>query len=104
NLPCLPMGPDANAQLLDIARVLLAEDDEKLPETLLHRVLQATGAQRGFIAVRQGESFEQKFAVRFDRASSDADRRFSRGLVRQAIETRAIVRSSPSVEQSVQAS
>jgi len=98
------MGPDANEQLLDIARVLLAEDDEKLPETLLHRVLQATGAQRGFIAVRQGESFEQKFAVRFDRASSDADRRFSRGLVRQAIETRAIVRSSPSVEQSVQAS
>ncbi|HVE83045.1 MAG TPA: sigma 54-interacting transcriptional regulator [Myxococcales bacterium] len=98
------MAPDAHAQLLDIARVLLAEEDEKLPETLLHRVLQATGAHRGFIAVREGASFEQKFAVRFDRASSDADRKFSRGLVRQAIETRAIARSSPSVEQSVQAS
>jgi len=103
------MGPDAYPLLFEIARVLLVEDDDRLPEVLLHRVLQATGAHRGFIAVREDGSFEQKFAVRFDRASHEADRRFSRSLVRRAIETGAIARvpdgeSAPSVEQSVDAS
>ena len=103
------MGPDAYPLLFEIARVLLVEDDDKLPEVLLHRVLQATGAHRGFIAVREDGAFEQKFAVRFDRASHEADRRFSRSLVRRAIETGRIARfpdadSAPSVEQSVDAS
>src|SRR5262245_61919061 len=81
------MGPDAYALLFDIAKVLLVEGDDRLPEILLHRVLQATGAHRGFIAVREEGSFEQKFAVRLDRASHEADRKFSRSLVRRAIET-----------------
>ncbi|WP_437966606.1 sigma 54-interacting transcriptional regulator [Sorangium sp. So ce260] len=82
--------------LLQIVRILLSEDDDaRTPELLLGVVIETTGADRGFIVVREGGSFEQKFAVRFDRATiTDEERRFSRGLVRQAIETRQIVRLS----------
>ncbi|WP_437991588.1 sigma-54-dependent Fis family transcriptional regulator [Sorangium sp. So ce145] len=87
---------DLYPSLLQIVRILLSEDDDaKAPELVLRRVLEATGADRGFIVVREDGSYEQKFAVHFDKAKiSDKERKFSRGLVRQAIETRQIVHLS----------
>ncbi|WP_437569385.1 sigma-54-dependent Fis family transcriptional regulator [Sorangium sp. So ce542] len=87
---------DLYPALLKIVRILLSEDDDvRTPELLLGLVIEATGADRGFIVVREGGSYEQRFAVCFDRATiTDEERRFSRGLVRQAIETRQIVRLS----------
>ncbi|WP_437632951.1 sigma-54-dependent Fis family transcriptional regulator [Sorangium sp. So ce854] len=84
---------DLYPALLQLVRILLSEDDDaRTPELLLGLVIEATGADRGFIVVREGDSYEKKFAVRFDRATiSDEQRTFSRGLVRQAIETRQIV-------------
>jgi Nif-specific regulatory protein/two-component system response regulator HydG len=82
-----------DATLLQIAKLLLGEDDDgRAPEILLRRVLEAVSAGRGFIVVREDGSYEQRFAVRFERSTlSDAERRWSRGLVRQAIETRQLV-------------
>lgn len=82
--------------LLEIAKALLAEEgDETAPEILLRRVLEATGTDRGFIVVREGDSYEEKFDIRFDRsAMTSAARQFSRSLVRQAIETRQIIHSA----------
>jgi transcriptional regulator with GAF, ATPase, and Fis domain len=82
--------------LLDIAKLLLSEEDgERAPEILLGRVLEATGADRGFIVVREGDSFERKFDVRFHRDELSApERRFSRTVVRQAIQERTLLHSS----------
>jgi Nif-specific regulatory protein/two-component system response regulator HydG len=87
---------DLYPSLLQIAKILLSEDDdERAPEILLRRVLEATGADRGFIVVSEGGSYAQKFATHFDReALSDKERKWSRGLVRQAIETQRIVHLS----------
>ena len=83
------------ASLFHIARLLLTEDDDqRAPEVLFRRVLEATGAERGFIVVREGASFEQRFDVCFDReALSSQERRWSRTLVRSAIATRAVLDS-----------
>jgi transcriptional regulator with GAF, ATPase, and Fis domain len=87
---------DADAALLDIARRLLSEDDEqKTPEILLRRVLESTGAERGFIVLREHASFEQKFDVEFDRERiSHPERDFSRTLVRRALESGQILYSA----------
>jgi Nif-specific regulatory protein/two-component system response regulator HydG len=83
------------ATLFHIAQILLSEDDDqRTPEVLFRRVLEATGAERGFIVVREGASFEQRFDVCFDReALSSHERRWSRTLVRRAITTRAVLDS-----------
>jgi Nif-specific regulatory protein/two-component system response regulator HydG len=87
---------DLYRSLHAIAKLLLSEDDDdRTPELLLRRVLEAVEGERGFIVVREEGSYEQRFAVRFDRAAlSDEERRFSRSLVRQAIETRQLVHLS----------
>lgn len=84
---------DLYPSLLEIARLLLSEDDDaRAPEILLRRVLEATGGDRGFIVVRKDGTYEQRFSVRFGRAeTSEGERRFSRTLVRQAIDERRIV-------------
>jgi transcriptional regulator with GAF, ATPase, and Fis domain len=86
---------DLYRSLFEMSKLLLSQEDgEKTAEVLLRRVLEATGAERGFIVVRQGETYEQKFDVRYDRAwASPEERRFSRSLVRQALETGAILDS-----------
>jgi transcriptional regulator with GAF, ATPase, and Fis domain len=91
---------DRYRALYEIAKLLLSEDDSRATaEILLRRLLGATGAERGFIVVREGESFEQKFDVHFDRERlSGRERQFSRTLVRRAIETQQIL-YSPNVEQ-----
>jgi GAF domain-containing protein len=55
------------------------------------------GAERGFVVVREGQGYEQKFDVRYDRARcSEAELSFSRSLVRHVLATREII-DSPSV-------
>ncbi len=86
---------DLYASLFEVTRILLSEDDSaKTPEILFRRVLEATGAARGFIVAREGGSYEQKFQVRFDRGDLSRERReFSRTLVRAAIAGKAMVHS-----------
>jgi transcriptional regulator with GAF, ATPase, and Fis domain len=86
--------------LYEIAKMLLSEDDaDKRAEILLSRVLEATEAERGFIVVREGDSYEQKFDIRFDRADVTAEeRRFSRSLVRQAIEGQELIEATNLME------
>jgi transcriptional regulator with GAF, ATPase, and Fis domain len=81
--------------LFQIAKLLLAEEeDERAPEILLRRVLEATSAKRGFIVLRVGEAFEEKCNVEFSgEALSKEERRFSRSLVRRAIETKEVLYS-----------
>ena len=79
---------DLYRSLFDISRVLLAQaDGGGTAEVLLRKVLESTEAERGFIVVREGASYEQKFDVRYDRVwSSPEERRFSRSLVREVLE------------------
>ncbi|MFO0552544.1 MAG: sigma 54-interacting transcriptional regulator [Polyangiaceae bacterium] len=84
-----------NDPRVDIAKLLLAQQDEvRTAEVLLTRMLELTGADRGFVVAREGDQFNPKFAVRFDTAADDAPARFSRSLVRQALVDNAIVHSS----------
>ncbi|MDX1998748.1 MAG: sigma 54-interacting transcriptional regulator [Thermoanaerobaculia bacterium] len=80
---------DLYRELFQISRLLLAEpDDERAPELLLRRIVEITGAESGFVVVREEGSFQPRFDVDYDRASRSAEeRRFSRTLVREAIET-----------------
>ncbi|NUP09895.1 MAG: sigma 54-interacting transcriptional regulator [Polyangiaceae bacterium] len=73
--------------------LLSATDGAQTAELLLRQVLEVTQAARGFIVVREGDTFEKKFDVQFDALSNDA-RRFSRSLVRHAIATRQVVHSA----------
>jgi Nif-specific regulatory protein/two-component system response regulator HydG len=80
--------------LIQISKLLLSEHQDKTPELLLRRVLEATGAERGFIVVRDGEEYVQRFHVGFEPAGvSSQERTFSRTLVRQAIQTGELIYS-----------
>jgi len=90
-------GPvDFYPSLLEIAKLVLREDGgDRTAEVLLRRVVELAEADRGFIVVRQGDGFEQRFAVAFDPASVTREqRRFSRSLVRLAIQTKQQVTSA----------
>jgi Nif-specific regulatory protein/two-component system response regulator HydG len=80
-------------ELFEIAKVLLAEEDyERATETLLRRVVERTGADSGLLVVREEGSYRQKFEVGEPRDQlSAAERRFSRTLVREAIERRELL-------------
>lgn len=85
---------DLHLWLFEFAKALLSESDGPAPDVILQRLLSATEAERGFIVVREGDSFVQRFDVCFGRdAISKEERRFSRGLVRGVIESREIVHS-----------
>ncbi|MFL6196572.1 MAG: sigma-54 interaction domain-containing protein [Thermoanaerobaculia bacterium] len=79
--------------LYQISKLLLAEDDaERAPEVLLRRIVERCGAETGFVVVREAGSFQQKFDVGYDREQrSAAERRYSRTLVREAIETGKVI-------------
>jgi transcriptional regulator with GAF, ATPase, and Fis domain len=90
---------DVYAALFEIAKLLLSEDEEKTAEILLRRVLEHTGAERGFIVVREDGKYTERSQVHFDRgARSKEERRCSRGLIRQAIESGEIL-YSPNLQQ-----
>ena len=80
-------------ELFQISKLLLAEeDDERAPEILLRRIVERCGAETGFVVVREEGSFQQKFDVGYDREQrSAAERRYSRTLVREAIETGTVL-------------
>ena len=86
--------------LLEIIGVLASEADvDAMVRLLLERLLALSGADRGFVVVRDGESYVNKFDVGFDRAAvSTAERRFSRALVRLAIESREPIYSPSAAE------
>jgi Nif-specific regulatory protein/two-component system response regulator HydG len=83
-------GPEAVRRLLEIIGVLASEADvDAMARLLLERLLTLSGATRGFVVVREGESYVDKFDVGFDRSAvCTAERRFSRALVRLAIDSR----------------
>jgi transcriptional regulator with GAF, ATPase, and Fis domain len=80
-------------ELFEISKLLLAEEgSERAAETLLRRLVERCGAESGFLVVREEGSYRQRFEVGSSREErSDLERRFSRTLVRQAIETGAVV-------------
>src|SRR5262249_37249538 len=86
--------------LFEISKLLLSQEDGgRTAEALLQHVVAATSAERGFIVVRQGASFEQKCDVRYDRAwTSPEARKFSRSLVRQAIAGGELIESANLLE------
>jgi Nif-specific regulatory protein/two-component system response regulator HydG len=87
---------DFYPSLLEIAKLVLREDGgDRTAEVLLRRVVELTEADRGFIVVREGDAYEQRFAVAFDaEVVSREQRRFSRSLVRLAIQTKQQVSSA----------
>ena len=76
--------------MLEIIAGLVSEAEvDATARRLLEQLLALCGAARGFVVVRDGDSYIDKFDVGFDRAAvSTAERRFSRALVRQAIDSR----------------
>ncbi|HEX8109927.1 MAG TPA: sigma 54-interacting transcriptional regulator [Kofleriaceae bacterium] len=83
-------GVAAGRHVLEIVGVLASETDvEAAARILLERLLEVTGAQRGFIVVREADSYVDVFNVAFDRSAvSTEERRFSRRLVRMAAASR----------------
>src|SRR5262245_36337855 len=86
---------DVTAGLLEIAEFMLVEKDEwRTADVVLRRVLEATGAERGFLVAGHGDAFEQRAQVRFDRNEiSKQERNFSRSLVRRVIQSREMLYS-----------
>ncbi len=84
---------DLYRELFQTSKLLLAEpDDERAPELLLRRIVECSGAETGFVVVREEGSFQQKFDVGYERAERSAlERRYSRTLVREAIETGRVI-------------
>jgi transcriptional regulator with GAF, ATPase, and Fis domain len=88
---------DLYGTLFDLSKVMLAATDpDAAAAALLRRVVEVTGAERGFIVVRDDDQdFRESSDVRFDRDTlSSAHRRFSRTLVREAIENGRTVHSA----------
>jgi transcriptional regulator with GAF, ATPase, and Fis domain len=83
-------------EVVELAKVLVAEDDAgPTAEAVFRALLDLCGADRGLLVVREGDSYEERGAFRFDRADvSSDDRRFSRSVVRRAIETGSVIASN----------
>jgi Nif-specific regulatory protein/two-component system response regulator HydG len=83
-------------ELLEIAKTILVHDDDgRVVDHLFRRIMSLTAARRGFVVVREGEGFVEKYEVNFSepKVSPDA-RRFSWTLVRQAMQTRELLFTS----------
>ena len=84
---------DYYRSLFEIAKTIQFETrQDRLTRLLLERVIEFTGADKGFIVVRDQGSFQEKYHVHFDRDIISArKRKFSRTLVREAIRTAKII-------------
>ena len=102
NTPRATMAPDDARRLsltdlarslVRVAKVLVSEiEPDGGAERLLAELCDLAAADRGFIVVRDGERYEQKFDIAFDRGRASAEeRRFSRTIVQRAIADRAVV-------------
>jgi transcriptional regulator with GAF, ATPase, and Fis domain len=80
--------PLRSSSSLALVRALLKQsDDSATAEALLREILQSTGAERGFVVVREGGQFVPRFEVRMDIDADDEHGRFSRAVVRRVLET-----------------
>ncbi len=87
--------PAVSDPRVDIAKLLVNQFDEvQAAEALLEKMLELTGADRGFVVTRDSDQFTPKFAVRFDAAGDDEAARFSRSMVRSALATNRIIHST----------
>ena len=89
-------GPELNRyhrELLEISKILLGQEtSEGVAEHLLHRVLEQTGAESGFLVVREEGSYRRRLTVGWEpQERSKTEHRFSRSLVHEAIEARRTV-------------
>jgi GAF domain-containing protein len=75
------------SDLYQLAKTLVhASSPEQAARAVLESMLSMFGADRGFVVIRAGDSFEERFDVRFARATrTTVERRFSRSLVREAM-------------------
>lgn len=81
------------SELLEISKVLLSQkSSDGVVEHLLRRTLELTGAESGFLVVREEGSYRRRLAVGWEPSErSRAEHRFSRSLVHEAIEARRTV-------------
>ena len=84
---------DLGRALVQLTKVLVAQAEPgATAERLLHDLCEQTAAERGFVVVREGERFEQKFDRAYDRAKlAPEERRFSRTVVQHAIDERKVI-------------
>jgi transcriptional regulator with GAF, ATPase, and Fis domain len=74
--------------LFQISKLLLAAgSSERTAELCLARLVEGTGAAAGFLVVREEGSYRRKFEVGAPASRSEGERRFSRTLVREALES-----------------
>ncbi|MBL8740422.1 MAG: sigma-54-dependent Fis family transcriptional regulator [Myxococcales bacterium] len=84
---------------LELARLLLEkEDDVAAAGAFLERVLALTGADRGFVVVRDEGQFVPKFEIQIDAGGRDDRAIFSRALVKQAIGSDQVIHSTNPAE------
>lgn len=87
------------SQSLELARLLLEkEDDVAAAGVFLERVLSLTGADRGFVVVRDEGQFVPKFEIRIEAGGRDDKAIFSRALVKQAIASNRVIHSTNPAE------
>ncbi len=81
---------DAYQSLLDLSTLLLAADDtSSAADAVLHKLVAISGADRGYIVVREQGELSVKRDIRFRREEvSQEERRISRRLVRRVVETK----------------
>jgi len=81
------------AFLYQISLALQAEPrHEARVRLLLDKIIEYTGSQRGFIITREDGKLRESYQVRFETRQDSGDkRRFSRALVREAIETGKLI-------------
>jgi transcriptional regulator with GAF, ATPase, and Fis domain len=76
------------SSLLEVAKLLLSEEEQRTPEVLLRHVLEATGAEAGLIVVWEDGRYVLKSQAppELERLT-EPRRHFSRTLVKQVLET-----------------
>ncbi|MEJ7733899.1 MAG: sigma 54-interacting transcriptional regulator [Polyangiaceae bacterium] len=85
---------DRYVALFEMARLLIAEEDAAgTVDALFSRILELTEAHRGCLVVREGEEFVRRLDFHFEQRVNQEERRFSRSLVRKAIEEKQVVHS-----------
>jgi Nif-specific regulatory protein/two-component system response regulator HydG len=86
--------------LLEIAKLLLAEEDpDRTADVLFRRLLAVTEADRGFIVVGKDGAFEHEIAINLEKTDKEhPSRQFSRSLVRRALETQKPIFSKSVLE------
>jgi len=78
-------------ELFEVSRLLLSEGEtERAGEALVQRVVEACGAEAGFLVVREDGSYQPRFEVgRSGLSRSSEERGFCSALVREAISSGA---------------